>query len=221
MIRNILWGITNPKIHMFWKLTMMMISPHMHLCLQLRMRRYFQPESGEPVCSPEALAMYRDPKKRSMAVHAVDFLFNLVFLLYSMHAYMIINMHVYPRHLFALPRGDCPWTFPKAWKLCRGGNGGGQDVETVSFQHVGRWLAQWSFPSGSAQVGCVIYLHYALTLTSVNFYSWNWSCYWFPKLALAKGDDCQQQRVGPPEGSSATQRSAWEGRMENPNGANL
>ena len=80
----------------------------MHLCLQLRMRRYFQPESGEPVCSPEALAMYRDPKKRSMAVHAVDFLFNLVFLLYSMHAYMIINMHVYPRHLFALPRGDCP-----------------------------------------------------------------------------------------------------------------
>ena len=35
----------------------------------LRMRRYFEPETGESEASAEAMEMYKDVKKRSMAAH--------------------------------------------------------------------------------------------------------------------------------------------------------
>ena len=31
-----------------------------------RMKRYFEPASGDPQCSKEALAMYKDPSKRTL-----------------------------------------------------------------------------------------------------------------------------------------------------------
>lgn len=37
----------------------------LHHCGFPRMKRYFEPQSGDSQCSKEALAMYRDPKKRN------------------------------------------------------------------------------------------------------------------------------------------------------------
>ena len=46
---------------------------HVFFLTPLRMKRYFEPDSGKLACSQQALEMYRDPEKRNMFAHMHSF----------------------------------------------------------------------------------------------------------------------------------------------------